>query len=381
MSTLHVETSLSLGDFALEINHHFPLAGITALFGPSGSGKSTLLRIIAGLEYRSRGVVRFRNEVWQGTDPNAFVPPHRRGIGYVFQDARLFPHLTVRGNLAYAEKRSRTGSSAIAFDDVVRVLDLEPLLSRRATSLSGGEIQRVAIGRSLLARPRLLLMDEPLAALDLKRKGEILPYIDRLPEIFDLPVIYVTHAIEEVAHLATTMVILGSGRTVAHGRVADVLERLDLPDAMGHFEAGVVLSARVVGHDEQFQLTTLDHGGQSIVMPMAEVEPGTELRLRVRARDVSLATQRPNGISVRNILTGVVSDVAEEPDTAFAEVLVDIGGARLRSRITRHALVDLSLRPGTPVFALVKSIAFDRRALSPNAGGPGASPPAACETE
>ena len=364
MTTLSLSISISLDDFKLELTHQLPLEGITALFGPSGAGKTTLLRIIAGLETRSHGKVAYDNELWQTPHSGEFVPPHRRGVGYVFQDARLFPHLTVAGNLAYANKRSRSLSSPITFNEVVSTLGLTPLLSRRPQSLSGGEGQRVAIARALLTRPRLMLMDEPLSSLDLARKAEILSLIERLPVAFGVPVIYVTHAIEEVVRLAGHMVVLSGGRKVADGPVQEVLESIELQSETGRFEAGVVLTATVIDHDEDYRLTRLDHGGQVIVMPLVNVASGSEVRLRVRARDVALATVRPRGISVRNILSGTISEIAAEPDTAFAEVLVDLGSARLRARISRAAADDLALVHGQPVFALIKSVAFDRRALS-----------------
>ncbi|MEX2615478.1 MAG: molybdenum ABC transporter ATP-binding protein [Alphaproteobacteria bacterium] len=363
MIDLTVDARNAYPDFELDISHRFGLDGITALFGPSGCGKTTLLRIIAGLEKNAEGRIAFGDEAWLDTGDAIFVPPHRRGVGYVFQDARLFPHLSVAGNLRYAARRSAGIDRRIEFDDVVTALDLGALLPRRVGALSGGERQRAAIGRTLLTRPRLLLMDEPLAALDIQRKAEILPYIERLPGAFGVPVIYVTHAIDEVAGLARRMVVLANGKKVAEGPVAAVLERLDLQPATGRFEAGVVLTARIVGHDNRFHLTRLDHHGQAIDIPMVELPIGSAVRLRVRARDVSLATERPGKVSVRNILSGTISQIEEEADTAFAETLVDVGGANLRARITRAAVADLCLSPGTPVFALVKSIAFDRRAL------------------
>ncbi len=291
------------------------------------------------------------------------MPPHKRGIGYVFQDVRLFSHLTVARNLRYAEKRSRSVDSKIDIEGVVAALDLAPLMTRRPSSLSGGERQRVAIGRTLLTRPRLLLMDEPLAALDIKRKAEILPYIERLPQVFQIPIIYVTHSIDEVARLAERMLVLANGRKVTYGPVAEALERLDLQPIGGRFEAGVVLTARVIKHDPTYRLTHLDHHGKEIVMPMVGVAIGSDVRLRIRARDVALATKAPEGISIRNVLAGTVTEIVEEPDTAFAETLVDIGGAKIRARVTRSAIAALALTPGTSVFVLFKSIAFDRRAI------------------
>lgn len=364
MGDLSFDISLGFEDFTLGVEARVALHGITALFGPSGSGKSTLLRVLAGLESQAEGTITFEGEDWQRSDERIFVPPHKRGAGFVFQDARLFPHLSVCGNLVFAERRAPPGKSGINMDAVIEALDLAPLLSRRPGSLSGGERQRVAMGRTLLSRPRLLLMDEPLAALDLKRKAEILPYIEKLPGTFGVPVIYVSHAIDEVAQLALRMVVLSNGAKIAEGGVSDVLERLDLPEAAGRFEAGVVLTAKVLCHDTGYHLTTLEHKGQKLVMPLANLAAGAEARLRIRARDVALATQRPEEISVRNILSGTVQEIRAEAETAHAEVLVDIGGAGLRARLTRASVAELGLQPGTPVFALVKSISFDRRMLA-----------------
>jgi molybdate transport system ATP-binding protein len=364
MVEIDLDVRIAFGGFDLDVKHRMPLDGITALFGPSGCGKSTLLRIISGLERTAQGTIHFSDEVWQDASRGVFVPPHKRGVGYVFQDTRLFPHLTVEGNLRYADKRSQAIDSSIRIEGVVTALDLAPLMNRRPQSLSGGERQRVAIARTLLTRPRLLLMDEPLAALDLKRKAEILPYIERLPQAFRVPIIYVTHSIDEVTRLAGRMLALVNGRMLTYGPIADSLERLDLQAVTGRFEAGVVLTARVVKHDEHFRLTHLDHHGQEIIMPMANLAVGDDVRLRIRARDVALATQRPQGLSVRNILSGTITEIAEEPHTAFAETLVDIGQAKIRARVTRAAVAELELTTGKHVFALVKSIAFDRRALT-----------------
>ena len=363
MGTLSFGVRISLGAFDLEVDHRLPLKGVSALLGPSGSGKTTLLRIIAGLETRSRGRVAFGDELWQGDTRADFVPAHRRGVGYVFQEARLFPHLSVAGNLRYAQRRSRAVPSTTGPDEVVEALDLAALMPRHAASLSGGERQRVAIARTLLTRPRLLLMDEPLAALDPQRKAEILPYIARLPGSFRVPILYVTHAIEEAVRLAERVLVLSGGRKVAVGPVQEVLEHLDF-GPLGRFEAGTVFTARVTGHDPEYGLTFLAHHGQRITMPMAAVAQEGDVRLRVRARDVALATRRPEGISVRNVIEGTVAGIAQERATAVAEVLVDIGEARLRARVTRQAVAELALAPGDRVYALIKAIAFDRRALS-----------------
>lgn len=362
METLHVDLKLEYPEFTLELEHAFTLTGITALFGQSGSGKSTLLRIIAGLERNAKGTVTFASNIWQ--DPQQFIRPHLRGIGYVFQDTRLFPHLNVAGNLRYADKRAKHIPSQITMENVIDALDLAPLLNRQTPDLSGGERQRVAIARTLLTRPQLLLMDEPLAALDRSRKVGLLPYIAMLPETFGIPVIYVTHSIEEVTRLADRIVALDNGRLLTSGEVSETLERLELAPASGKFAAGSVIEATVVGQDERFMLTELSVAGQPLRMPRSAVNTGDSLRLRIRARDVALATVRPEGVSIRNILAGKIIEIIEEKNTAFAEVLVDIGeGQRIRARVTRAAIFDLNLSVNSPVFALIKGIAFDRRAL------------------
>lgn len=363
MEQLATKTNVSYGDFNLHIDHVFPLEGITVLFGPSGCGKTTLLRIIAGFEDTASGHIRFGSEVWQSSAERIFVPPHQRGAGYVFQDTRLFPHLSVQGNLCFADKRSKGRDSRISYADVVSAFDLEPLLTRRSASLSGGEKQRVAIARALLTRPRLLLMDEPLSGLDYRRKAGILPYIEQLPSAFGVPVIYVTHAIDEVTRLADRMVVLADGVKLADGDVTEVLERHDIQKVVGRFEAGVVLNAIVHSHDEPFKLTRFDCNGARITMPHAGLPIGAPVRLRVRARDVAIALEKPQGTSIRNILPGTIAEIAEEADTAFAETLIDIGGARLRARITRKSVAVLDLKVGKPVYALLKTVSFDRRAL------------------
>ena len=353
-----------LGGFALDVAFRVPMRGITALFGPSGCGKTTVLRCLAGLQHLP-GRLTLADETWQDSARGIFLKPYRRPVGYVFQEASLFEHLAVRGNLTYGARRAAHDGSgpSLDFDQVVELLGIAPLLDRAPAALSGGERQRVAIGRALLSRPRLLLMDEPLSALDRATKDEILPYLETLHDSLAIPILYVSHDISEVARLADRIVVLARGRVVTEGPVTSILERLDLHPAMGRFEAGVVLTVRVTRHEQGFQLTHLDHNGQELVMPMTDTPVGGELRLRIRARDVSLATVRPTGISIRNILSGTVAEIVEEPDTAFAETLVDIGGARIRSRVTRASVAELGLAVGKPVYALIKSITFERRNL------------------
>lgn len=361
MSVITARFHGRLGDFALDLGFTAPAAGVTALFGPSGCGKTTVLRCMAGLT-RLAGRMAVGDEVWQ--DERRFAPPHRRALGYVFQDANLFAHLSVRANLLYGPRRARPRPADDGFDAIVALLNLERLLDRAPARLSGGERQRVALGRALLAQPRLLLMDEPLSALDRMSKEEILPYLDALGGRAGPPVIYVSHDVSEVARLADHVVALERGRVAAAGPAGDILERLDLGPVAGRFEAGVTLTARVTGHDPVYHLTALDHAGQRIVMPYTGDPLGALIKFRIRARDVALAIEKPRGVSVQNILSGVIAAIVAEPDTAYAETLVDIGGARIRARITRAAAADLALEPGRPVYALIKSVSFDRRSLA-----------------
>lgn len=361
MSALDFDIRLAFPGFELAVGHAVAAAGITAVFGASGSGKSTLLRVLAGLEPSARGHVRFGQETWLDSATGTFVAPHRRGVGFVFQDARLLPFLSVAGNLRYAARRAPAVPDAAGFDDVVGAFDLAPLLGRACTSLSGGERQRVAIARALLTRPRLLLMDEPLSANDIRRKADLLPYVRQLPARFGVPVLYVSHAIDEVAYLADSVLVLGGGRKIAAGTVGDVLASLDLDLNGGRFEAGVLLSGTVERHDEGFQLTHVTVDGERIVLPRLDLVPGAAVRLRVRARDVALAVRRPEGISIRNVLAGTLLELNEDPSTAYAEALVRIGTTRIRARVTRAAVAELGLRPGSPVFALIKSVTIDDR--------------------
>lgn len=358
----------ALGGFTLDAAFEVPLNGVTALFGPSGSGKTSVLRCVAGLT-RVPGRLEVDGEAWQDDARSVFRPPHRRPIGYVFQEASLFAHLSVRDNLLYGRRRARReGGPETA--EVVAVLGLERLLHRNPDRLSGGERQRVALGRALLARPRLLLMDEPLSALDRGARDEILPYLEALRDGFGLPILYVSHDFSEVARLADRMVLLSVGQVLATGPVESLLERLDLGRATGRFEAGALLSATVIGHDRSLCLTRLTVSGQSLEIPLTTAPEGATVRLRVRARDVALATRAPTGLSIRNVLQGTIAEVVEEPETAYAETLIDLGDARLRARVTRASLADLKLRVGSPVHALIKSIALDggRRTGPPTPG-------------
>ncbi|GMU47694.1 MAG: ABC transporter [Porticoccaceae bacterium] len=365
---LEIALTLRYPGFALEVDETLELAGITAVMGASGSGKSTLLRALTGLEMPDRARIALDGALLADSQAGVDLPPHRRGIGYVFQDARLFTHRRVLGNLRFAQQRARpaNGTPAAALDEVVAALDLAPLLARAVTGLSGGERQRVAIARALLANPRLLLLDEPLSALDLKRKAELLPYIRALPSRFGIPLIYVSHAVEEVAQLADEVLILSAGRVVARGEVHSVLERPEAEAVSGHFEAGALLDATVRASVDEFALTELDLSGQRLTLPRIDAAPGTPVRLRVRARDVAIALARVEGVSIRNQLQARVLRIDAESAGAYAEVLLELAGApvqRLRARITRESVASLGLAAGQPLWALVKSVSFDRREL------------------
>ena len=352
--TLELDVKARLGAFDLEATLDLPLDGITAVFGPSGGGKTTLLRMIAGFEH-TRGRIALRGEPWLDSSRRIDLPPHRRSIGCVFQDARLFGHLPVRGNLLYAARRAHSGGATL--DQVVAALDLAALLPRRVAALSGGERQRVALARSLLTNASLLLLDEPLSALDTERKADILSYLETL----SVPMLYVSHAVDEVALLAERTLVLADGRVRAFGATREILERLDIQSITGRFEAGALVRARVVEHDPRYQLTTLDVAGQHIVMPMStRLAAGDFARVRVRARDVALATTRPQDLSIRNVLSGTLIDLVTEEDSPFAEALVEVGDQHVRARITRASADDLGLSVGQSVYALVKSATFDQ---------------------
>ena len=349
-----------LGDFSLNISFETRLRGITALFGVSGCGKTSTLMCIAGL-MRQNGYLKVGDDVWQDDSNGNFLVPHKRSIGFVFQEPSLFAHLSVHKNLIFGAKRAQKKNIGIKItvDEIIDLLGISHLLDRMPEVLSGGERQRVAVGRALLSQPRLLLMDEPLSSLDQVSKDEILPYFEALHVQLSIPILYVSHDISEVTRLADQMIVMSQGKNLAQGPVNEVLERLDLQSETDPFEAGALLSARVIKHNKQFCLTHLDHHGQVISIPAQDLPLGSNVRLRIRARDVSLATQFPMGISIRNILSGTILEITQMSSTPFVEVLLDLGGGRLRARITRQSLADLDLKTGMSVFALIKSIVFD----------------------
>jgi molybdate transport system ATP-binding protein len=352
MSTIEAHFCSTQGSFVLDAAFSVPSHGITALFGASGSGKTTLLRLIAGLA-RAPGSLSVNGEVWQ--DAQRFVPPHRRALGYVFQEASLFPHLSVRANLEYGWKRVPHVERTLQWDDVIDWLGLVPLIDHQPHQLSGGQRQRVAIGRALLSSPRLLLMDEPLTALDAHARAEILPYLESLHRELDLPILYVSHALDEVARLADHLLLIDAGRITYQGPLVDGLTRLDLP--LAHRDsAGTVIDTTVVAHDPQFQLTRVAHRDLLLELPGVFGAPGQPLRVRVAARDVSLTLAKPSQTSILNLLP---ARIIELTDDAPGQVLVRLALADtvLLARITRKSAHALNLQPGMAVVAQVKSVA------------------------
>lgn len=359
MSGLEVDVAGRVGSFALEVGFASD-GGVTALFGQSGAGKTTVVNMIGGLVRPQRGRVVVGGQVLFDAARGIDLPPHRRRLGHVFQEGRLFPHLSVRRNLLYGRWFARGPRDPRRFAEVVELLGLGRLLERRPRNLSGGERQRVAIGRALLCEPAALLMDEPLASLDPARKAEILPYLERLRDQARLPIVYVSHSIDEVARLARTMVLMSEGRVAAVGGVAEVMTRLDLRPLTGRFEAGVVVEGRIAAHDDAYQLSAVAIGDQQLAVPRLEAPPGTPVRLRIRARDVALALRPPQETSIQNVLRGRVVELGWQ-DGPFVEVNVVIAdGTRLTARLTRRAADGLQLTAGREVFALIKAIALDR---------------------
>ena len=318
--------------------------------------------MIAGFEQPDMGHIQWGEDIWFSASEAAHTPPHQRPCGYMFQDTRLFTHLSVSGNLDYARKRAQGQSDQFSSEAIIQALDLTPLLDRKIFTLSGGESQRVALARTLMTRPRLLLLDEPLAALDTQRKADILPYLRRALKQFAIPALYVSHSIDEIAYLADHVLLLTDGKAQAFGPITSILERLDLQAVTGQFEAGVLLEGRVLRHDNRLCLTHVDLDGQTLTMPLlSDIAPHDKLKMRIRARDVAIALTPPKGLSIRNILNGVLLEIVQQETGPHAELLIDLGPSHLRARLTRAAVEDLQLSPGQKIHALIKSVSFDSR--------------------
>ncbi len=367
---IELDVSKHFPSFA--VNAKFEIKGdgegsIVALFGKSGCGKTSIVNMIAGLLKPDAGRIIIGGRVLFDSDAGIDIPPHQRDLGYVFQEARLFPHMSVKSNLLYGAGRGE--ESRFSLNQITDLLDIDHLLNRRPGDLSGGEKQRVSIGRTLLSHPQALLMDEPLASLDGARKAEILPFIQRLRDELGLPIIYVSHSLEEVVRLADAMVLIDGGAIAATGDISEITSRLDLYPLTGRYEAGSVLEATIQEQDEEYGLTVLQTAGGAIRVPRLSLTIGQPLRLRIRARDVALSLSEPTGTSFQNILSGTVAEIGEHIQmrhdsgaSAMVEISVDIG-APLRVRVTRKSLVELGLQVGSPVFAMIKAVSIDRHTL------------------
>lgn len=353
---LQARLRLDYPGFEMSVELDLAGQGVSAVFGPSGSGKTSLLRALAGLEPRARGFVAINAEVWQDDSRKHFVPVHQRALGYVFQDANLFAHLSVAQNLSFGMKRVPPAQRRVSLEQAIELLGIGHLLERQPDTLSGGERQRVAMGRALATSPRLLLLDEPLAALDAARKAELLPYLERLHGELDIPVLYVSHALDEVARLADHLVLLEAGKLIASGSTEELLTRLDLSLAHGD-SAAAVLSVKVLSHDSTDHLSQTSFAGGLLVVPQQSAVIGQILRVRVQARDVSLTLERQSGTSILNILNATVSAIA--PDgPGQVMVSLDVGGSPLLARITERSTRALGLKSGLALYAQIKGVAI-----------------------
>jgi molybdate transport system ATP-binding protein len=356
---LDVSIEHKLGEFGLSLDLKAE-TGITALFGRSGCGKTTLVNILAGLETPQQGRVRIGDTVLFDSSKHINLPPEKRRVGYVFQDSRLFPHMTVEKNLIYGQARVHPGMHCHSVSEIVDLLALSPILNRRPGTLSGGEKQRVAIGRALLSGPNILLMDEPLASLDAAHRAEILPFIERLGDEVGIPIVYVSHALDEVIRLADTIAVMSDGKISASGSVEDVLSRLDLGPLTGRYETGAVILTTVTRHHDLDGLSELSCPAGTFAIPKVHHPVGANIRLRVRARDVSLATEKPVATSILNVFQGQILEIERDGIPSQADILVNIG-VPIIARITRRSIRDLGLAPGKAVYVMVKAAAIDRQ--------------------
>lgn len=351
--------------FRLDATLSAPDNGVTAIFGRSGAGKTTLLKIVAGLLRPDFVKIQVGHTVLCDTQNAEWVPPERRRIGYVFQDTRLFPHLNVLGNLMFGRRFNPPADSlALSFDSIVSLLDLGKLLERNTHNLSGGERQRVAIGRALLANPRLLLMDEPLAALDAEKKAEILPYLEGLRHSLDLPILYVSHSLSEIRRLANWLAVIDDGQIKAFGTVEDITGEMDLSPLTDDGDTGTVLAATVTEHIDKHGLTKLSAAGQALLVTKLGLPPGAHVRVQVRPQDVAIALERPENLSVLNIIEGSIHSILESPRRPVVDVQINIGSAKkpvhVWAQITRLAAERLSLQTGMPAYALIKAVSLDK---------------------
>ena len=347
---------LDYSDFKLSVNLDLPNSGITVLFGHSGSGKTTLLRCIAGLQKAENGYLEINGSVWQDSDVGVFLPTHKRSLGYVFQEANLFSHLSVRGNLNFGLKRIKANFDKVNFEHIVDLLGIAHLIDRMPERLSGGEKQRVAIARALVLNPEILLMDEPLASLDSKRKQEILPFLSRLNRELNIPVLYVTHSQQEVAQLADYLVILETGKVQASGSLSETLSRLDLPLSQDR-EAATVWNAMILEHETDYHLTRVAFEGGSLSLPAIDAKIGTPLRVQIYARDVSIVLEVPRATSILNVLPATILDIADG-ESGRSIVRLEVGNRPLLAHITKKSTVVLNLKVGKAVFLQIKGMSI-----------------------
>lgn len=358
-SVIDINLRLKRADFTLSANLSLPAQGVTVLFGPSGSGKTTVLRCLAGLE-RAQGQIKIGGELWQDSERSHFLPTWQRDLGYVFQEASLFAHLSVQGNLEYGIKRIQKPEAAQALSDAIELLGIGHLLKRHTASLSGGERQRVAIARALAMQPRLLLLDEPLASLDMARREEILPWLESMHANLRIPLLYVTHSMQELTRLADYVVLMQAGSVKVHGPVTQALADPGFAAAVGS-EAGAILNGRIIEHDDAFCLSAIEVAGTVLWIQQKDLPIGNTVRLHIHASNVSLATREPSDSSIQNTLMGVVEGVHEDAHPANCLVSVRCADQQVLARITRKAWQALNLAVGVPIWAQVKSVALTER--------------------
>ena len=351
-----------LADFVLDVDFSIQSNATTAVFGPSGAGKSTLINILAGLQRPAFGHININGRILEDSQTKTSVSPQHRKIGYVFQQPRLFPHLNVEQNLVFGWRRAKQPVGRTEIDRLVNLLGINTLLKRKPRALSGGEKQRVSLGRALLTNPDLLLLDEPLAALDHKRRDEILPYIERVRHEQRIPMLYVSHSIDEVTRIADDVHIINQGRIVAEGAVSDVFSRVDLYPITGRFEAGAIIDGQINRHLPDEGVSEITFGQQILTVPLIDGESGEAIRVRVRARDIIIATKRPEQISANNVLKGKILDIHHTEDL-YADLQLQCDETRLLARITRRSALRLELSIGLEVYAVIKSVTIDRKTL------------------
>ncbi len=357
---IEIDIEARLGEFQLQVSFAVAGAGsITALFGPSGSGKTSLVRLIAGLETPDKGLIRIGGITLFDKSAGINLPPPQRKVGYVIQESSLFPHLRVRQNLTFSRWAGRR-EGTIELARVSAVLGIEHLLERRPERLSGGERQRVAIGRALLSDPSILLLDEPLSALDTNRKLEILPFLEQVRDEFDIPIVYISHSVDEVTRLADYLVVMDSGNVSAYGPIADVLAGLDIRGTGDGLEAGSLIAGTCKRYDHEMRLARIEVEGQFLSLPISRLQIGTPVRLRIKPNDVALALTKPQGTSIQNMLECEISAI-EQVGPSHIEVVLMLGGQQIRARITRKAAADLGLVTGAKVIALLKAVALEGR--------------------